>query len=197
MRTGTSREVGHRDDWVKLMGARREEEWAPPVRLRRWGSSWSPGQTPARPPALARWRGPLAGLVRPRRKVRLARLIDRRVRELGAACGPRWLRRQFELASLHSERCRAVGPKVPCRSAVATRWRSGAVLGGPVGRGWPSSASTSRYSVRFAGRAWLRYHGTGAMVLVRPGPDGCQEQDRRRVAMSESQCPDRVHPAPE
>jgi hypothetical protein len=36
---GTSREVLHRDDWVRVMGARRDEEWAPPVRLRRWGSS--------------------------------------------------------------------------------------------------------------------------------------------------------------
>jgi hypothetical protein len=62
---GTSREVLHRDDWVRVMGARRDEEGAPPVRLRRWGSSWSPGQTPARPPASlagfcrsACWRGP-------------------------------------------------------------------------------------------------------------------------------------------
>ena len=39
------------DDWVEAMGARRGEEWAPPLRLRRWGSSWSPGQTPVRPPA--------------------------------------------------------------------------------------------------------------------------------------------------
>jgi hypothetical protein len=27
------------DKWVRVMGARRDEEWAPPVRLRRWGLS--------------------------------------------------------------------------------------------------------------------------------------------------------------
>jgi hypothetical protein len=27
------------DDWAGVMGARRDEEWAPPLRLRRWGSS--------------------------------------------------------------------------------------------------------------------------------------------------------------
>src|SRR5436190_22338458 len=37
MHAGASREVRHRDDWVRVMGARRDEEWAPPVRLRRWG----------------------------------------------------------------------------------------------------------------------------------------------------------------
>jgi hypothetical protein len=31
--------VRHRGDWVGVMGARRDEEWAPPVRLRRLGSS--------------------------------------------------------------------------------------------------------------------------------------------------------------
>jgi hypothetical protein len=39
------------NDWIEAMGARRGEEWTPPLRLRRWGSSWSPGQTPVRPPA--------------------------------------------------------------------------------------------------------------------------------------------------
>ena len=39
MYADTSREVRHRDNWVRVMGARRDEEWAPPVRLRRWGLS--------------------------------------------------------------------------------------------------------------------------------------------------------------
>jgi hypothetical protein len=39
MHAGASHEVLHRDDWVRALGARRDEEWAPPVRLRRWGSS--------------------------------------------------------------------------------------------------------------------------------------------------------------
>jgi hypothetical protein len=38
-RSGPSSEVCHRGDWVWRVRARREEEWAPPVRLRRWGSS--------------------------------------------------------------------------------------------------------------------------------------------------------------
>jgi hypothetical protein len=43
-------EVCQRNDWVWRVRARRDEEWAPPVRLRRWGRRSSPGQMPARPP---------------------------------------------------------------------------------------------------------------------------------------------------
>jgi hypothetical protein len=39
---------------------------------------------------------PLGGVVRPRRKVRFARLIDRRVRAFGRTFGPRRLRRRSE-----------------------------------------------------------------------------------------------------
>src|SRR6266511_1654680 len=43
--------------------------------------------------SLTYWLAPLGGVERPRRAVRFARLIDRRVRALWRTCGPRRLRR--------------------------------------------------------------------------------------------------------
>jgi hypothetical protein len=46
---------------------------------------------------------PLGGVERPRRVVRFARLIHRRVRAFGPAFGPRRLRRQSEPALVAAE----------------------------------------------------------------------------------------------
>jgi hypothetical protein len=57
------------------------------------------GQVPFGGPVGRKNRGrlaPLGGVVRPRRKERFARLIDRRVRAFGRTFGPRRLRRRSE-----------------------------------------------------------------------------------------------------
>jgi hypothetical protein len=54
MQADTS-EVCQRNDWVWRVRARREEEWAPPVRLRRWGRRRVPDTHTHSTSRLARW----------------------------------------------------------------------------------------------------------------------------------------------
>ena len=64
------------------------------------------GQCPCGGPVGRKNRGrlaPLGGVERPRRVVRFARLIDRRVRDLGRAFGPRRLRRQSDADRIASQ----------------------------------------------------------------------------------------------
>src|SRR6266498_1002596 len=80
MRAGASGEVRHRGDWVGVMEARRDEEWAPPVRLRRLGIVVEPrtdAHSTSRLAASGLCRNALAWPLQgaARRKVRFARSI--------------------------------------------------------------------------------------------------------------------------